>query len=439
MSGKPALHDNEASLPPIRFGAPIDKRYVITLHLGGTLLALYLTLPFYKAAVQPYLTVDLTAVIALVCAVVALPSLPAVLGVRARQNRNQHRFIVIWFGLLLLIWLGALFSPDQGLAAQKALVFSLTVLTPLLLVPDVASDEVELSHFLWTVFLVGLAITVTVGLSGLVVIDELDRTSFFGASPIHTATAALMVPAIGFTFIWRRASYLKMIVLLVTPLSLIIAFTSARGPLVSLGLALSLLLVIRSINSLSRITIYLISTVVIVGLFDAFIVDRLPSFGLRRFRGLSDSFRLLSSGERSSIDDASVGARLDLYEVALDMFERAPILGNGTGSFPLETSADPQMSQFEYPHNIILHFAAEYGLLGLTLFIVTTVFACRVVRGICHPAVFGLAAIYLASFFEALISGGLENRLLWGLTFLAIATPIEMYRTLCAPSIRLNM
>jgi O-antigen ligase len=175
-------------------------------------------------------------------------------------------------------------------------------------------------------------------------------------------------------------------------------------------------------------TLYLVGTVLAFGLFDTLIVDRLPEFGMKRFEGLSDSIVQLKSGDPSKVTDDTVATRLELYEVALDMFHRSPIIGNGTGSFPVEISDNDRFSDLYYPHNMVLQFASEYGLIGLVLFAIVTVSACKIVRGISNPTIFGLAMMFLATLFEAMISGGLDNRLFWGLTFLAIATPISDLR-----------
>jgi O-antigen ligase len=429
LSSELARHQPVISHSSRYVGASPDSSIVIRLHLGGVVLALYLTLPFYKAALQPYLPVDITAVLGLFSAILAIPAVLPALARNDLQYRRQRQFIVLWFGFFLLIWLGTLFAPDQGMAMKHALTLSATVMMPLLLVLRVASNESGLSQFLGTIFLVGLSTTIIVGASGLVEFDSLYRTSFFGSSPINTAISALMVPAIGFTYLWSKARLLRLVILFATPVSVIIAFTSARGPLVTLAAALALLLMLRSFKSLPRMLVYLIGVTLVVAAFDAFIVERLPTFGLMRFQGLSESIVHILAGDRSDIDDASVGVRLDLYDVALDMFSRSPIVGGGTGSFPFETSTIPGLSELDYPHNIVLQFVAEYGLLGLAIFVCLTVSACRVVRGISRPVIFGLSTIYFAALFEAMISGGLENRLFWGLTFLAIALPIDSYRT----------
>lgn len=76
-------------------------------------------------------------------------------------------------------------------------------------------------------------------------------------------------------------------------------------------------------------------------------------------------------GALLSSPDSAVQARLDLWKDTIPMIKAAPWLGHGGGSYvwvyPQFKSQAAQLL-FNYAHNEYLHYAADYGLVGLALF-----------------------------------------------------------------------
>jgi O-antigen ligase len=69
----------------------------------------------------------------------------------------------------------------------------------------------------------------------------------------------------------------------------------------------------------------------------------------------------------------SIGARLDMWNNAIDMFLSSPLWGHGTGSYRLlseQIYPDPSVCAVSciHPHNQFLFFAAEFGLLGIVAY-----------------------------------------------------------------------
>jgi O-antigen ligase len=115
--------------------------------------------------------------------------------------------------------------------------------------------------------------------------------------------------------------------------------------------------------------------------------------------------------------DAAVSSngRTQLWSSALDMFDRAPLLGEGTGAF----AALP--SQESYPHNLFLELAAELGLIGLALGLamaggvaVSLTRAWRSARGEELPLAAAILALFSGAVVNAMFSGAIyDNRAVW--------------------------
>ncbi len=69
-------------------------------------------------------------------------------------------------------------------------------------------------------------------------------------------------------------------------------------------------------------------------------------------------------------DDASVAIRLDLYSTTLAIVRDHPLLGAGTGGYPMafaERAKDAELKTSRNPHNEYLLIAAQTGLAGLAV------------------------------------------------------------------------
>jgi O-antigen ligase len=78
---------------------------------------------------------------------------------------------------------------------------------------------------------------------------------------------------------------------------------------------------------------------------------------------------------QSGVDNTSVGARLSMWSNSLKFIADAPLLGHGLGSYRFLSEAiytDPALCAVTciHPHNQLLFFMVEHGILGLILFLI---------------------------------------------------------------------
>ncbi len=103
---------------------------------------------------------------------------------------------------------------------------------------------------------------------------------------------------------------------------------------------------------------------------------------------------------KQSFNDASSGERVALYKAAVDKILGNPLLGNGLYGFrtTLEQNPEYQGEILNYPHNIILNFWIETGLLGIICFALIIFFALKRYKQ--KPHLLSLAAaLFLVTMF----------------------------------------
>ncbi len=116
--------------------------------------------------------------------------------------------------------------------------------------------------------------------------------------------------------------------------------------------------------------------------------------------------------------------RLQHLEQAWFLWQEAPVLGHGIGSWPILLS---QADARAYPHNIIAETAVELGIIGVAIILAIVSLAARSVfsggvRGDARRLL--VAMLFVNSLFNVLISGDLQdNRFLFvifGLSVIAV-------------------
>jgi O-antigen ligase len=164
--------------------------------------------------------------------------------------------------------------------------------------------------------------------------------------------------------------------------------------------------------------VLVVSAIVVVAL--ASVVDRLPGASLSRFALLQSVL------DASAPTDTSAAARGDLFAVAAQQFAERPLFGNGTGSFATWAQTHVGFTDFTYPHNDLMQFAAELGIIGAGIFagFLIVAFGRRL------PQTPGWQAIYALALFmviNGLVSGDVYgDRLMWGLLVLLVAAPARI-------------
>jgi O-antigen ligase len=154
----------------------------------------------------------------------------------------------------------------------------------------------------------------------------------------------------------------------------------------------------------------------------------LPSLSTQRFSLFADFLSRGASGDlNTAVGDTSSGERVQLFGLAITLFETHPVLGVGPEGF--DVLSPHYLSPIEadvYPHNAILQFAAEYGLVGLALFLVLVGLA--VTRKLPRlTSITAIRVLFAFAFLNAMVSGNVFNdRELWG--YLMLLALIDVRR-----------
>jgi O-antigen ligase len=391
---------------------------VVAVLAPGVLLATYLLLAFYKSAVQVYSPIDVTVLLALLTSAQIVPVL---LGLTPRVSRAG---IVLWLALTALILAGVLYAPDQDRALSSAANWCALVFVPLLAGGlRVGSDARYLRQFLWSFMAMGV-LTLMLGLLSL---SGTQRLAVLGENTIQAGRAALLVPLIGVAFVMReRGPLVRAVIVALIPVALVVALaTGSRGPLLALSI-LALAGVVRFMSgprSIDWRQVGLVLGLLLAsGVVALLIVPDLPYSSLKRFASLGEFIQNAISGELSTTTgDTSSGTRVTLFRLAISMFGEQPILGFGTAGFPVISLRLLSLSEAEpWPHNALLQFAAEYGLVGLALFV--GLVGLALTRRLPPGGTGGAVRVTLLFFLlNAMVSGDIfTDRLTWGLLMLLL-------------------
>ena len=383
------------------------------LRSSGVAFALYLLVPpFLKGFLQPLVPVDLTVALGLACV------LHVAYGIVAKRVSIRMSALILWFALLAMITVGSLYAPDQSLAFSRVQNWVGLVLLPLLVGFWVACDQRELERFIWTCLAVGLFVT----LLAVLAISPSRRLLVDFSSTINVGRASLMVPFIVFLYVMKDGpGWMRGPLLAVLPLTLVVSFAAgARGPLLmffALAATLSIWHVARGRRIAKGTLAGAAAAVVMLGITVA--VMPLPSVPIDRFDRLA---AYVTEGEMAA--DGSMAARLAAADLSVSIFEEHPALGAGTGAFAYYSQMVPTISGIENPHNILLELAADWGAMGLVLFVVLVLAAIR--RRPAAPvwtAVWGLFLFFLAN---AMLGSFFDNRAFWGFALLLLAAPVAV-------------
>jgi O-antigen ligase len=389
---------------------------IATATLPGVVLAAYLLSGTYKAVLQPFSPVDITVLLA---GLNAAQIVPLTLRGRPRNVSSTGVLAMVSVGFLYLA--GVLYAPDQDRAVYDVTYYWALTLVPIL--PAAARVGGELRYvrqLLWALFALGLPMLA----AGIAQLTSSSRLVAFGASTIEVGRAVLLVPLVGMTFVvhqqWR---VLRALTIIVIPAALMVAVaTGSRGPL----FAFLILVAIGAIRYVSRpgainwrvggaIAALAVVSMIVMSTF----ASELPGMSLSRI-GVFEDFvgRVVLGNGDPAVLDPSAGRRLTLYSLAASMFAERPLLGFGTGGFAATFPRYFPPPYYEWPHNAILQFAGEFGIVGLAAFAVLVSLALmrRFPRG--HPGTALLAALAFW-ILNSMVSDDIYGcRTTWGLMLL---------------------
>jgi hypothetical protein len=397
------------------------------------LLAAYLLVPpLFKASLQPLFPVDITILLAIPTA--AVGGLWILIN-RADLGRRQLIALSLWLALAALVAVGMLWAPDGAIAGRSAAYFIILATIPLLAALPVAADEARVRQFLLAFLVAGLILVVAAMIA--LVTGELGGRFVIGANRISVARGLLFVPLIGIPLIaWHRFRPREWIFVAVASVAIFLAVaTTSRAPTLSfvgVGSALTLGALVISrhrVRVLVRAGSVILGTLIVFVAFAGVLPESSPArFGLlvdvageimdEPAPGVEDGeLGELPSEEKPPTGGQSVARRGDLFRIAWRTFLEHPVIGVGTSGYEV-------VAGYEYPHNLVLHVASEFGLIGLALlgaFGILTLLAWRPSSTVSVA----LGALLNFLLLNAMVSNGIyENRMLWGVWIVLLARPL---------------
>jgi O-antigen ligase len=318
--------------------------------------------------------------------------------VRDREWLNKKWTLpVIIF--MLLPWAGLLYTEDltTGLDLAKKSYYWLYAFA-------IASQF--LRHRAKTFinfFLMGLSLTVCISLFqyiGFVPSPKGFATGFIGgASPYITYSLLLVFGMLILSYYCRTAATRKrkaLLLLLICAFFLSLAVVPGRIGYLAFA-ALSPLMLYNILGRRRLLGVVALSVFAIALLISSSVVrDRIWL--------AVDEVRDYQHGEKAS----SVGARLWMWDGAVNIFLENPIIGVGTGGYKnamMKYKDDPSLQDPDQPHNSFLYLAASYGVVGLAAFLWLIIVFLR--KG--WQARHGIAGYSVLAFGLVLLIGGLTD------------------------------
>ena len=287
--------------------------------------------------------------------------------------RQYFSVLALMFLFLIAMLIGVSYSSEQAYGFNKTRAFAIFAVVPsvifILLAPYTRHQLATMGAIVILSSLVvaaGLVVSAQGVLGARATLDEAINVNNVARNLGTGLLVGLMV------LIFQARSLSKGVLLLVSFSALVlfiaILFTGARGPLLSVGATVTLMLFItiglRRIGDVYRAGVVVTAAVVLTGI----VVTAAFGQQLKRI-DFQQAQRVVELTQRIG-DNRSDQQRLERYRVAADGFQASPAIGIGTGGFyrlwqgpPLPISSG--ITERDYPHNIFLEAAVELGLLGL--------------------------------------------------------------------------
>ena len=301
-------------------------------------------------------------------------------------------------------------SPAYGLEklSKFVVISGILFLAPLLLV----RSESDLSDFTVSMQLLAavLSIRLLFGVTAPPVTSSL--------TPDRDVTQIGSGQMIGMSLLWTlfysRKRYPQLSMLLLVPLFCAALIGSvARGPLLSFIFVFAVCMLSRRLRSCvmsGKLWIPLVISVLLAIGASIYLLQQNSSSQAKLQTKVSELGEIFSGSLTPSY---TAGRRLMLYRWAWGMFEQKPITGWGVGGWSYYAF---DMDFPAYPHNILLEFAAEQGLMGLSLlFLLLTYMVISLRRMWRTKSEFSFVApVFGFSIAVAMFSGDINvNRPLW--------------------------
>ncbi len=324
------------------------------------------------------------------------------------QNRPLFTRSSLYLGILILLPLmtfSLLYSADQSYGMRRVVQYAVINLVSFSVV-FLTSDLQLLRRLLKAILGFGLII------AAIALADQLffsgssgARYELFGVNPIWFGRGIGLTVVVLLALSSAAEHPLRHLMrwLLLIPLFYVLVSAGSRGPLFSCGITVVVYLwwqlAHRSLAlKLGAIALLGAAALLLIGQFaDTAIATRISTVQASG-RDISALYRIAAAG------------------LALELFARNIWLGVGAGGFNA-------FHFIKYPHNLILEFMCEYGLLGLTLLLVLATATVRLIRRAARlvklvpeakPIYRAFVLILLYAFLNAQFSGALTgNNWLW--------------------------
>jgi O-antigen ligase len=350
------------TLGPVALGLAVAAAAAYALiRRPPVLLALFVFVPYFEAAPGvSAIPFDPTAGLAVLVILVLARRLLTGEGVRMPPVAFLVPLVVIGAAVLLgLLWSDA---PDYG--REKAVKYFTVTLLAALAPFALLTTERDLRRFLYAIVAGALAVaaltlvtepTVAEGIA--TEYDTQGRYSFGGQifPARFLCTGALILFLLpGMT----RSRWRLLAPVAALGVAIVAVGYGARGPIAAFAAtlgAVALILAARSTRSLAAV---LAAVVVAVAVLPFVTV---PTSASER----------LGEAARDPVATVRGDTRWILYDQAIQLIERDPVLGSGTGTFGAYVSiVSPPRQRLLYPHNIFLELWAELGIVPLLAFVV---------------------------------------------------------------------
>jgi len=277
--------------------------------------------------------------------------------IRDRQKWLGQEWTLPVILFMLLPWIGLIWSedPDMGFRLAKKSYYWLYAFA-------VASISFSKTKALMNSYLAGLAIMAIFSILQYLGLIPMVKVSLGFINPVPYSTLlvfGILLSSYFYKMYDARIKKIFFLLLLAAYFFNLSVSTGKTGYIEFIFLAPFIFYNIFGKNNLMKITAA--SALIVVILF-------LSPVAHDRARTVINDARLTYQGNKSG----SFGERVHMWESAIKIFLKNPVIGVGTGSIEEALKRydlkHPNFSLFVQPHNSYLYIASSYGMVGLISF-----------------------------------------------------------------------
>lgn len=342
-------------------------------------------------------------------------------------HKNKWFLFVYFFGLLLSIFISQLFSKlditffhasDSVMIME--MIKTIIVAVYFFAAYELIHNNIELKHALLSISLSSIPVIIIGFISYVsylldekyfIAIYQLEFLRFQGTfkDPNLCALYFIMILIISLLNyrIWNN-KYTRQVMLVLSLISaIIILLTISRGGLIAAVVAIIVLFILnlRDVKKESVLIILFIITAV-------FLIINLD------YLSNGQITNSIISRVDETLYSGKVNSRIHLIDAAYKMGNDNPILGVGKGGFALNadkylSTDSPQHGQQLIPHNTLLGFYSQQGIIGVLIFISLPIYILYVMIKTKRRQNIYLLSLYVAFFLHSLTINVENIRFIW--------------------------